>query len=143
MYAEISKEFTFEAAHMLPHHNGKCRNLHGHSYKAVIYLAGPIQEEHPENPESGMIVDYGDVSAIWKEHLEPYLDHVFLNETLSIYTTAENVAWWILKRFLEVDERLGTVINSVEVQETATSSATVCVEAHYADEDGFDFVHDV
>ena len=30
---EIFKEFTFEAAHQLPWHAGKCAGLHGHGYR--------------------------------------------------------------------------------------------------------------
>ncbi|GCA81549.1 6-carboxy-5,6,7,8-tetrahydropterin synthase [Microcystis aeruginosa NIES-2521] len=34
----IYKEFRFEAAHHLPHYEGKCRRLHGHSWLGRVYV---------------------------------------------------------------------------------------------------------
>ncbi|NES98612.1 MAG: 6-carboxytetrahydropterin synthase QueD, partial [Desertifilum sp. SIO1I2] len=34
----IYKEFRFEAAHHLPHHDGKCRRLHGHSWVGRVQV---------------------------------------------------------------------------------------------------------
>ena len=61
---EICKEFTFEASHVLPHHKGKCSNLHGHSWKLTVYVRGPVDEE------TGMVVDYGDI----KSSIQPIID---------------------------------------------------------------------
>ena len=61
---EICKEFTFEASHVLPHHKGKCSNLHGHSWKLTVYVRGPVDEE------SGMVVDYADI----KSSIQPIID---------------------------------------------------------------------
>lgn len=93
----VCKEFTFQAAHYLPEHDGKCRELHGHSYRVAVTVAGPVIEKGAKH---GMVIDFGDLSAIWKEHLEPLLDHRFLNETLPVpVTTAEHIAGWLLLRF--------------------------------------------
>ena len=32
----VRRNFDFEAAHLLPHHPGECRDLHGHSYRLVV-----------------------------------------------------------------------------------------------------------
>ena len=32
----VRRRFGFEAAHRLPNHPGKCRELHGHSYVLVV-----------------------------------------------------------------------------------------------------------
>lgn len=61
---EICKEFKFEASHVLPHHKGKCSNLHGHSWKLTVYVRGPV------DAESGMVVDYGDI----KTSIQPIID---------------------------------------------------------------------
>ena len=34
----IGKTFTFEAAHWLPHHPGKCWKLHGHTWTVEVEL---------------------------------------------------------------------------------------------------------
>ncbi|MBO7282473.1 MAG: 6-carboxytetrahydropterin synthase, partial [Alistipes sp.] len=32
----LTKEFTFEAAHMLEGYDGLCREIHGHSYRLFV-----------------------------------------------------------------------------------------------------------
>lgn len=115
----VGKEWTFDAAHQLPLHDGKCRNLHGHTYRVVVTVHGPIIKE---GPKSGMVIDFGDLSAIWKEDIEPLCDHRNLNETLPVeHTTAESIAGWMLLRFRD---RLGPYPGlTVRVAETPTSWA--------------------
>ena len=36
----ITKQFTFEAGHALYGYDGKCKNLHGHSYKLYVTVTG-------------------------------------------------------------------------------------------------------
>jgi 6-pyruvoyltetrahydropterin/6-carboxytetrahydropterin synthase len=52
---EISKTISIEMGHRLQHHQGKCFNLHGHSYKIEFFIEGPAQKE---GSETGMVVDY-------------------------------------------------------------------------------------
>lgn len=118
MLGRIAKRFSFDAAHMLPNHDGKCRNLHGHTYLVEVEFSGQLVES---GPKEGMVVDFSDVKAIWKEHLEPLLDHRYLNETLVELdvTTAEKIAWWIWDRFDAHD----LTPDRVRVWETPTSWA--------------------
>ena len=51
----VRRRFDFEAAHRLPRHPGKCRELHGHSYRLVVAV------ERPVDPDSGMVIDFGDL----------------------------------------------------------------------------------
>ncbi|GED71731.1 6-carboxytetrahydropterin synthase QueD [Brevibacillus reuszeri] len=93
----VSKEFTFDAAHHLHAYEGKCKNLHGHTYKVVFGISG-----FPD--EIGLVIDFGDIKQIWKEHIEVYLDHRYLNEMLPLMnTTAENMVVWI---FEQMDNQL-------------------------------------
>lgn len=123
--ARISKEFKFEAAHVLPNHDGKCRNLHGHSYRAIIVCEGEISELK-NSPTEGMVLDFTTISRLWKDKLEPYLDHRYLNDEPvgAFVTTAENIALWICR----VAYMHHFPVVEVTVFETATSSATVTVE---------------
>jgi len=42
----ITKKFTFEAGHALYGYDGKCKNVHGHSYKLYVTVIGiPIKEK--------------------------------------------------------------------------------------------------
>lgn len=88
----VSKEFTFDAAHHLHCYEGKCKNLHGHTYKVVFGISGFVEE-------TGLMIDFGDIKDIWKEEIEIFLDHKYLNETLPpMNTTAENLVVWIYEK---------------------------------------------
>jgi 6-pyruvoyltetrahydropterin/6-carboxytetrahydropterin synthase len=88
---QIRKSFTFEAAHVLPNHPGKCARLHGHSYRLDVALEGPLQEI---GPASGMVADFEVVSRVVKAAVVSQLDHRSLNELLE-NPTAERIAVWI------------------------------------------------
>lgn len=70
---KIGKEFHWEMGHRLPSHKGACRNMHGHSYRMVVEVEGSI------NPETGMLIDFGDISKIVKPVVAEF-DHAFLCE---------------------------------------------------------------
>jgi 6-pyruvoyltetrahydropterin/6-carboxytetrahydropterin synthase len=91
---QIRKSFTFEAAHVLPHHPGKCARLHGHSYRLDVALEGPLQTE---GPAAGMIQDFDLISRVVKEAVDGELDHRSLNEIIE-NPTAENIVVWIWRR---------------------------------------------
>lgn len=67
---KIAKEFRWEMGHRLPLHNGKCVNLHGHSYKMLVELEGSLDE-------NDMVIDYYDVKSIINPIVEE-LDHAYL-----------------------------------------------------------------
>jgi 6-pyruvoyltetrahydropterin/6-carboxytetrahydropterin synthase len=91
---QIRKSFTFEAAHVLPHHPGKCARLHGHSYRLEVALAGPLQTA---GPAAGMVEDFEVVSRVVKAAVVSQLDHRSLNELLD-NPTAELILAWIWAR---------------------------------------------
>lgn len=112
----LQKRFTFEAAHQLPHHDGKCRRLHGHSWVGWVEVKG----EHLEasGPKSGMVMDFADLSAAIRPLVEDRLDHYFLNESLMLESpTSEAIAKWL---FDELRLR-GVPVTSVAIEETCTS----------------------
>lgn len=76
----ITKRFFFESAHALLGYDGKCRNVHGHSYVLEVTVAGqPINE--PDHPKNGMVMDFGDLSRLVKESIVDIYDHcLLLNE---------------------------------------------------------------
>lgn len=67
---KISKTFYWEMGHRLPFHQGKCVNLHGHSYKADVMLEG-------EPDANGMLIDFYDMKKIVAPFIEQ-LDHAFM-----------------------------------------------------------------
>jgi 6-pyruvoyltetrahydropterin/6-carboxytetrahydropterin synthase len=115
----IFKEFRFEAAHILPHHGGKCSRLHGHSWVGRVYLKGNFLTKN--GPSQGMIMDYSDLKKYLQPLLDEYLDHYFLNETTGLENpTCEAIAKWIYEQ-LELAELPG--LYSVEIRETCTSGS--------------------
>lgn len=116
--ARIGKSFTFEAAHRLQNHNGKCFNLHGHSYRVEIAITGEIQEDSlatpdDRNPAQGMVLDFGRLNEWWKP-IEAAFDHKTILDNADPWAsqlreigvevaefhlppTAENIAAWILE----------------------------------------------
>ncbi|WKS95040.1 6-carboxytetrahydropterin synthase QueD [Riemerella columbina] len=73
----ITKIFSFETAHVLYHYDGKCKNMHGHSYKLFVTVKGePIDDL--DNPKNGMVVDFGDIKKIVKEEVVDVWDHAVL-----------------------------------------------------------------
>jgi 6-pyruvoyltetrahydropterin/6-carboxytetrahydropterin synthase len=70
----ITKEFTFETGHALYGYDGKCRNVHGHSYKLAVTVIGtPIDELG--HVKHGMVIDFGDLKEIIKEEIVEPFDH--------------------------------------------------------------------
>ncbi len=76
----ITKHFDFETAHALYGYDGKCKNIHGHSYHLHVTVIGtPIEDA--QNPKNGMVMDFGDLKVIIKNEIVSKLDHaVVLNE---------------------------------------------------------------
>ncbi len=91
MNVTICKEMRMAMAHRLPHHDGKCRQLHGHTYVVRVYVTGEVQPVSEDNPQSGMVVDFGVVKEFLKS-VEGRMDHQFGNETIDPYPTAERLA---------------------------------------------------
>ena len=70
----VTKEFYFETAHALYGYDGKCKNIHGHSYKLSVTIIGvPIQDVN--NPKNGMVLDFGDLKKIVKTEVIDLFDH--------------------------------------------------------------------
>lgn len=70
----ITKQFSFETGHALYGYDGKCKNVHGHSYKLSVTVIGtPIADTG--NPKFGMVIDFGDLKTIVKQEVVDVFDH--------------------------------------------------------------------
>lgn len=134
---KISKIFTFDASHMLDGHDGKCQNLHGHTYQLEVTVASILINE---GAKAGMVMDFADLKASVKQTiLEPF-DHAFLyhgnNEResqiaallegwqmktlrLNQRTTAEHLAIEMYHRL----QAVGVPVCRIKLWETPTSYA--------------------
>ena len=128
----VTKIFEFEAAHRLPHHKGKCCNLHGHTYKLEVEVAARVVDFYAFNDPremggkvTGMVMDFGDLKKIVKEEVIDKLDHKMLNDLGGIcgifedYPTAENICLWIESRI----KARGIFPCRIRLWETSTSYA--------------------
>lgn len=106
----VGRKFTFEAAHRLPRHPGKCATYHGHTYTVIVEIGGT------PDPETGMVVDFYDLKLIVNEYIE-HLDHKDLTEVLPSMscTTVENLVRWFADNIATHFRRIYTII--VQIQE--------------------------
>lgn len=137
----ITKQFTFETGHALYGYDGKCKNVHGHSYKLSVTVIGkPITDSL--NVKYGMVIDFTDLKKIVKEEVVDNFDHatVFNQNTPHIelakelkdrghhvilvdyQPTSENM---VIDFAEKIKKRLPENINlfSLRLQETETSFA--------------------
>lgn len=84
---QLSCTFRFAASHFLTKYHGKCENLHGHNYKIIITIEGPVKDD-------GMVLDFKILKQTVNEKVIDLLDHTHLNDTLE-NPSAENLAVWI------------------------------------------------
>ncbi len=137
----ITKQFSFETGHALYGYDGKCRNVHGHSYKLSVTVIGtPISDAN--HVKYGMVIDFTDLKKIVKEEIVDRFDHatVFNQETPHVelaeqlksrghyvilvpyQPTSENM---VLDFASKISKRLpaGIELHSLKLQETDTSFA--------------------
>lgn len=70
----ITKQFSFETGHALYGYDGKCKNVHGHSYKLSVTVIGtPITDT--SNVKYGMVIDFTDLKKIVKSEIVDKFDH--------------------------------------------------------------------
>lgn len=114
----IAKTFTFEAAHMLPNHAGKCKNLHGHSYRMDVSVEGPVQAD---GVEEGMVMDFARLTEAVEREIVSQWDHAYLNDAVAFVPTAELLAQEAFRRLLDA----GIPVSRIELWETPKARAVV------------------
>ena len=129
----VSKEFTFDSAHHLHLYEGKCKNLHGHTYKLQTVMSGKTDGR-------GIAIDFADMKRIAKERIIDKLDHRYLNEALPpMNTTAENMVVWMYEQLdgaLREEGHYPNIrIEEIRLWETPASYAAVTRAMMEADED--------
>lgn len=70
----VTKEFSFEMAHVLWNYDGPCRNVHGHSYRLFVTVSGsPLNDR--SDPRDGMVLDFTDLKKIIRKEIISVFDH--------------------------------------------------------------------
>ncbi len=110
---EIYKEFTFEAAHLLPNvpAGHKCGRLHGHSFRVEVHVAGEL------DATLGWIMDYAEIKSLVKPVIAR-LDHYYLNDVPGLENpTSEVIARWLWQQL----KPSLALLSKIVVKETCTS----------------------
>ncbi len=85
----ITKQFSFEAAHMLWRHDGLCKNIHGHSYQLLVTITGKIIDDI-KNPKHGMVMDFSELKKIVNELIIKPFDHsLMVYEKVPLFNSEE------------------------------------------------------
>jgi 6-pyruvoyltetrahydropterin/6-carboxytetrahydropterin synthase len=109
-HTSVTCTFRFEAAHRLPWHPGRCRNLHGHSYRLDVTVGGPLDS-------NGVVVDFDRLHEIVAETVIDRWDHRDLNEVID-NPTAELLA----HRAWDLLSGAGLSVRALRLWETDTAS---------------------
>jgi 6-pyruvoyltetrahydropterin/6-carboxytetrahydropterin synthase len=137
----ITKQFSFETGHALYGYDGKCKNVHGHSYKLSVTVSGkPISDTN--HVKFGMVIDFGDLKKIVKEEIVDLFDHatVFNKNTPHVELANELInrghhvllvdyqptsEMMVVDFAKKIKDRLPSTIHlhSIKLQETDTSFA--------------------
>jgi len=136
----VTREFSFEMAHVLRNYDGPCRNVHGHSYRLFVTLSGvPVND--PDNPKNGMVLDFTGLKNIVLGKIVNQFDHtvvvsrdfdrekkgmmekVFGNTVVVDYQpTCENLVADFAGRLIK-EMPAGISLHSLRLYETAKSYA--------------------
>ena len=133
----LTKEFFFDSAHMLSNYDGKCGNIHGHTYKLKVFIKGtPLKNDISQ--DGGMILDFSKIKEIINNYILNKFDHslittkkeyfygklyenvkyCYLDFPFNIKTTCEMISLQILNDLV----KLNIPIDAIELWETKTSS---------------------
>lgn len=149
-YFLVEKEIGFDMGHRVPQHKSKCRNPHGHRYKVVAVIEGPLVDSAGASDE-GMVMDFSDIKKVMTEKIHDVYDHGFMIwdkdkelewfffpheggeesvrcgwnlHKVPFVPTAENLAKHFYEILVNNLHSPGARVHSVKVWETPTSVAT-------------------
>ena len=105
---------SFSAAHHLPGYEGPCHHLHGHTWKVVFLIEGPVQK-------NGMVHDFKVLKKLLDEQLP---DHQYLNDLVE-NPTAENLASYLFDKISTTLKSLGLTLKTLELWENENAAAVV------------------
>ena len=104
----------FSAAHRLPNYQGDCANLHGHTWRVVFEVEGPIGPD-------GMVFDF----KLLKPLLDNLLpDHKYLNDFIP-NPTAENICAWLFDKAQAALSAKNLQLKTVELWENEDAAAII------------------
>ena len=139
MLLRLTKQFSFEMAHALPAYEGKCHNIHGHSYRLFVTVEGTPLDRQGASTE-GMVMDFHALKECVVETIVDPFDHALVLPRVSGQAAAPIVDYatkliWVdfqptaenllihFSRLLEGQFPEGVRLHSLKLYETETSCA--------------------
>lgn len=115
---ELSLKGDIASAHFLRGYPGKCKDMHGHTWKVEVFMkSGQLNE-------LGMVEDFAVLKKQFKQFLEA-LDHKCLNDLeyfKTVNPTAENIAKYIYQHYRP--DAVSLKVFKVQVWESDMASAS-------------------
>lgn len=111
----IFRQFSFDSAHFLPNvpEGHKCKHMHGHTYRMLVYLTGET------DAELGWVMDFGDLKTIIGSVVDT-IDHKTLNDIEGLENpTCENITIWLWNKL----KPMLPLLTKIELHETPNSGA--------------------
>ncbi len=105
---------SFSSAHRLPHYDGPCHHLHGHTWKAVFVIEGEIRPD-------GMVCDFKVIKKLLDDNLP---DHQLLNDWVE-NPTAENLANFLFQKIGQELTKQNLKLKTLEIWESDNAAAVV------------------
>ena len=112
----VYKKFNIESARSIPNlpKTHPCHHIHGHSFKIIISVKGPI------NKQNGFVTDFQDIDDAFSS-FKKELDHSYLNDIEGLQNpTSENICIWIWDK---IQSSLPNIYK-IEIKET---DSTGCI----------------
>lgn len=137
----ITTQASFDAAHFLSGHPGKCKNIHGHRWRVLLKIKS--QNLSKDSEQDGMICDFSILKKELKELTDTF-DHTLIYEKnslngnlltllkqenfalqeVSFRPTAENFAFYIYQKMTQK----GYSVAEATVYETPNNYASYSEE---------------
>ncbi|HOV26534.1 MAG TPA: 6-carboxytetrahydropterin synthase QueD [Pseudobacteroides sp.] len=114
----ITKVFTFDSAHHLDGYEGKCKYIHGHTYKLEVTLKGPVDK-------NGFVIDFTELKRIVEDNVISVVDHKYLNEIFDFNPTCELIGFWIWDKIDAAIKGEEYFLEKIVLWETPTSFTTI------------------
>jgi len=123
---KLTKTFTFSAAHRLEHYEGKCVNLHGHTWKVEVMIDAFLSSQTKMDVD--MLLDFVEITKI-----RELFDHTYLNNIINITPTAENLAAIICLIMQEkITKQWDNLERNVLVKLWESDTSMVCMDIYDA-----------
>jgi 6-pyruvoyltetrahydropterin/6-carboxytetrahydropterin synthase len=111
----LFRQFSFDSAHFLPNvpDGHKCKEIHGHTYRMVMYLEDNL------HTDKGWVMDFGEIKELVAPIIDS-IDHKLLNNIEGLENpTCELITVWLWNKI----KPLIPILKKIELHETPNSGA--------------------